>query len=81
MRLGNGVEFDLLTNELSELLGGLRGLQAAVEVDRRLDTAVSKQPPYGLIVTRPVLEIDRRRSVPELVSGDPKSHRFLNAYE
>ena len=75
-----GVEFDLLTDELSELLGGLHGLQAAVEADRGLDIAVSKQPPYGLVVPWPVLEIDRRRSMPELVSRDPKSDRLLNAH-
>jgi hypothetical protein len=62
----DGVKFDLLANELSELLGGLHGLQAAVEADRRLDIAVSEQPPHGLVVSRPVLEIDRRRSVTKL---------------
>ena len=40
---------------------------------------MSKQPPYGLVVPRPVFEIDRRRSMSELVNGDPKSHRLLNA--
>src|SRR4029077_3143121 len=39
----------------------------------------SKQPPHGLVGPRPVLEIDRRRSMPELVNGDPKSYRLLNA--
>jgi hypothetical protein len=73
------VSNSIWTNELSELDGGLRGLQAAIEVGRRSNTAVPEQPPYGLIVTRSVLEIDRRCSVPELVSRNPKSHRFLNA--
>ena len=55
------------------------GLQAAVEVDRRLDTAVSKHPPYRLVVSRLVLEIDRRRSMSKLVRRYPKSDRFLDA--
>src|SRR6266567_790654 len=76
--LGNGVEFDLLTDKLAELLGRLRGLQAAIEVDRRLDTAMSKQPPYGLVVAGMVLQINCRRSVPELVRRDAKSYRFLD---
>ena len=53
--------------------------QAAVEADRRLDIAVSKHPPYRLVVSRPVLEIDRRRSMSELVRRDPKSDRFLDS--
>ena len=75
------LKFDLLAYESSEFLGGLHGLQAAIEADRRLDIAVSKQPPHGLVIPRPMLEIDRRRSVSELVNRDPKSDRFLNAYE
>src|SRR6266436_8221428 len=75
----NWAKFDLLANQFSEILGGLHRLQAAIKADRRLNIPVSKQPPHGLVVPRPVLEIDRRRSMPELVNGDPKSHRLLNA--
>ncbi len=74
-----GIEFDLLADELSELLGGLHGLQAAVEADRRLAITVSKQLPHGLVLTRMVLEINRRRGVSKLMDRDPKSDRFLNA--
>ena len=55
------------------------GLKTAVEFDRRLDIAVSKQPSNSLVVPWMVLEIDRRGSVSELVDRDPKSDRFLNA--
>ena len=41
---------------------------------------MSKDPPYGLVVPRPVLEIDRHRGVPELMSCDPYSRRFLDAH-
>src|SRR5258708_1400251 len=75
----SGAKFDLLANQFSEILGGLHRLQAAIEADRRLNIPVSKQPPHGLVVPRPVLEIDRRRSMPELVTGDPKSHRLLKS--
>ena len=34
------LESDLLTDELSELFGGLHRLQAAIESDRRLDIAM-----------------------------------------
>src|ERR1019366_9185453 len=74
----NGIEFDLLTDKLSKLFGGMHGLQAAIELDRCVDTAVSKQPPYGLVVSWAVLEIDRRRGMSELVRRDPKSYRLLD---
>ena len=54
-------------------------LQAAVEADRRLAITVSKQLPHGLVLTRMVLEINRRRGVSKLMDRDPKSDRFLNA--
>jgi hypothetical protein len=38
--ISQGFEFDLFTDEASELLRGLHSLQAAVESDRRLDIAV-----------------------------------------
>ena len=76
----SGVEFDLLTDELSKLLCGLRRLQPAVEVDSRLDTAVSKQPPYRLVVSRPVLEIDRRCGVSKLMRRDPNAYRFHDPF-
>src|ERR1019366_10295536 len=74
----NGIEFDLLTDKLPKLFGGMHGLQAAIELDRCVDTAVSKQPPYCLVVSRAVLEIDRRRGMSELVRRDPKSSRLLD---
>ena len=39
---------------------------------------MSKQPPHRLVVSRPVLEIDRRRRMAELVRRDPESHRPLD---
>jgi hypothetical protein len=77
--LGLWFEFDLFTDELSKLFGRLHGFQPAVEADRRLDITVSKQLPYGLVVPRMVLEIDRRRSVAELMNRDPKSGRYLRS--
>src|ERR1019366_8893566 len=74
----NGIEFDLLTDKLPKLFGGMHGLQAAIELDRCVDTAVSKQPPYGLVVSRAVLEIDRRRGMSELVRRNPESYRLLD---
>ena len=53
----NGAKFDLLANQFSEILGGLHGLQAAVKADRRLNIAVSKQPPHGLVVPRPAMRV------------------------
>ena len=74
------IEFDLFTDELSELLGRLHGFQPAVEADRRLEIAMSEQLPYDLVVSRPILKIDRRRSVAKLVHRDPKSGRLLDTF-
>ncbi len=41
---------------------------------------MSKHPPYRLIVSRMMLEIDRRRSVAKLVRRDPKSGRLLDTF-
>jgi len=70
---------NLLTDDLSELFGRLRGLQAAVEADRRLNAPMPEQPPDRFIVPRSVLEINRGCRVSELVHGDPKSCRLFYA--
>ena len=78
--LGLWFEFDLFTDELSKLFGRLHGFQPAVEADRRLDITVSKHPPYRLIGSRMMLEIDRRRGVAKLMRRDPKSDRLLDTF-
>ena len=54
-RLGIVVGLNLFTNDLSELFGRLRGLQAAIEVDRRLNAPMPQQPPDRFIVAPSVL--------------------------
>ena len=68
---------NLFTNDLSELFGRLRGLQAAVEADRRLNAPMPEQPPDRFIVARSVLKINRGRRVSKLVHGDSKSCRLF----
>jgi hypothetical protein len=41
---------------------------------------VSKQPPYGLVIAWPVLEIDGRRGVAELMRCDSKPNHLLDAF-
>ena len=74
------IELDLLTNKFAELLRGLHGLQATIESNCRPDIAMSKEPSDGFVVAWPVLEIDRRRRMSELMNRDPNSDRFLNAH-
>ena len=72
MRLrGFRIEFDLLANDLPELLSRLHGLEAAVEVDRRLDIPMPKEAPHGLVVSGMMLEVERSGGMPELVDSDP----------
>jgi hypothetical protein len=73
------VEFDFFPNQPSEFLGGRDGLKTTVEFDGRLDIAVSKQPPNGLIISWMVLEINRSGSVSKLMDRHPQSDCFLNA--
>jgi hypothetical protein len=57
------VEFDFFSNEPSEFLGGRDGLKTTVELDGRLDIAVSKQPSNSLIIPWMMLEINRSGGV------------------
>jgi hypothetical protein len=77
-RIGLIVEFDSLANELSELLGSRDGLKTAIEFDRCRKAAVSQQSPDRLIISRVVLEINRRRSVSKLMDRNSQADGFLN---
>ena len=77
--IGLVVKFDVLANKPSVLFGGADGFKAAIETDRRLDVAVSEQPPYGLVVSWTMLEVNGRRGVPELMNRDMESGGFLDA--
>ena len=41
---------------------------------------MSKQSPNSFVIAWPVLEIDRRRGVAELMNCDPQSDRLLNTH-
>ena len=77
-RIGLIVEFDPLANELSELLGSRDGLETAIEFDRCRKAAVSQHSPDRLIISRVVLEINRRRSVSKLMDRNSQADGFLN---
>jgi hypothetical protein len=70
----------MLADEPTELLGGVHGLQTAIEASRSLDITVAKKPTHGLVVAEMVLQINRCRGVPELVNCEAKSGRFLHAH-
>jgi hypothetical protein len=63
---------DLLADELPKLLGGLHGLQTAIEADRRLDITVAKKPADRFIVAGTVLQINGCGSMPELMEQAAK---------
>ena len=73
------VRLNLLTYQISELLGRLGGLQATVEAYRCLDATVSKHPLYCAVVSRMVLQIYRCRSMTKLMNRYPKTDLFLDA--
>src|SRR5258705_3225416 len=72
-------ELDVFTDDLAEGLIRLRGFQATIEVDCRLDIAVAEQAPHDFVLTREVLEIDRRAGMAELMDGDPQAGGVLDA--
>ena len=74
------LEVDLLTDEPTELFGGLHRLQSAIKTRRCLDITVAKKPADGFVVARTMLQINRCGSVPELMNGEAKSGRFLHAH-
>ncbi len=79
MRLhGFRIEFDLLANDLPELLGRLHGLKAAVEVNRRLDIAVPKEAPHGFVISGMMLEIQRCSGMAELVDSEPQARSLVD---
>jgi hypothetical protein len=51
-------EGDLTTDQLSELLRGLDGLQPTIEVDRCLNISVTEKATHGLIVARSVFQVE-----------------------
>src|SRR5258706_6712022 len=73
------LELDLLANDFAELLVGLCGLEPAVEVDSGLDVSVPKQALNGFVGAWIVPQVDRCRSVAELVNGEPQADCDLNA--
>src|SRR3954454_15963772 len=64
---GRFVKPDVVTDDLAERLIGLRRFQTTIEVDCRLDIAVGEQAPHRLVLSGPMLEIDRRASMAELM--------------
>src|SRR6266567_2831163 len=77
-RIGLIIEFNPLSNELSELLGGRDGLETAIEFDRCRKAAVSQHSPDRFIISRVMLQINRRRSVSKLMNGNSQADGFLN---
>src|SRR6266404_8895444 len=73
------IELDVFTDDLAVGLVRLRRRQAAVEVDRGLDVAVTEQPSDGLVFAGVVLEIDRRTGMAELVNRYAHARRLLDA--
>ena len=72
------LEVQLLANDVGEDLARLRGLQAAIEVDGRLDALVTENAPYEFVFAGSVLEDERARRMAELMHGDAQSGRLLN---
>src|SRR6516162_4841562 len=70
------LEVDLLTDEPTELFGGLHRLQSAIKTRRCLDITVAKKPADGFVVARTMLQINRCGSVPELMNCDSQPRRF-----
>src|SRR5258708_6460911 len=73
------LELDVFADDLAEDRVRLRRRQAAVEVDRGLDVAVTKQPFDGLVFAGAVPEINRRTGMAELVDRYPHARRLLDA--
>jgi hypothetical protein len=61
----------MLSDDLAELPACLDRLQAAVEVDGSFQTFVPEEAPDRLAIARMTFQVDRRRSMAELVDGNP----------
>ena len=69
----------MLANNLTKHPAGGDRLEAAVEADGGLDTAMPEKPANGFIVAGPVAQIDGRCSMPELAESDRETRRLLDA--
>ena len=68
----------MLTNDVGKDLARLCGLQAQVELLRRLDAFVTENTPDQFVFSGHMLEDQRTSSVPELMNGNAQSRRLLN---
>jgi hypothetical protein len=72
-------EFQMLSDDLAELLRGVHCFKTAIKIGGRLNPVVAQQPPDRLVFARSMLQVDGRRGVPELMDRDPQSGRLLDA--
>jgi hypothetical protein len=61
----------MLSDDFSELSACLDRLQTTVEFDRGPCVSVAEEPSDCFVIAGMVFQVDRSRSMPELVEGDP----------